>query len=204
VRLVASLPLIRFSLRGVLCLALTASVTAAPVLDARASVSVAITFDALVQDSSAVVIGTPTEQRSVWEGAHIYTYSRMHVDSPIVGKLDRDDELWVRTMGGIVGKVGQIVEGEADLTLGRPSLFFLRRSPAGIYVVSAHAQGQFGLYTDEQMKLRVRKSSAVGALFQPRGTDGTAALAAEVIHGRTVAEAAQSIAMAWNRTHASD
>jgi len=186
----------------VLCAALAGLAPLAAARDVSASVSVAITFDALVHESSAVVVGTAAEQRSVWEGARIYTYSRVHVDSAIAGELGADDEVWVRTMGGVVGKVGQIVEGEAELTVGRPSLVFLRRSPVGAYVVTARAQGQFGLYTDDQKQLRVRKSGGVGAVVLPNGTDGTAALAGDVIHGRVVSDAAKDIATAWSRAHA--
>jgi hypothetical protein len=186
----------------VLCAALAAPLSFAGVDDARASVSVAITFDALVRASSAAVVGTPAEQRSVWEGGRIYSYSRLHVDSAIAGELHGDDEVWVRTMGGIVGDVGQIVDGEAVLTVGRPSLLFLRKAPDGAYIVTARAQGQFGLYTDEKMQLRAKKSHAMGVLLPPNGADASAALAGDVIHGRAVADAAKDIATAWSRGHA--
>jgi hypothetical protein len=172
--------------------------------DARASVSVAVTFDALVRESSAVVVATAIEQRSLWEGPRIYTYSHLHVDSAVAGELGQDDEVWVRTMGGIAGKVGQNVDGEPVLTVGRPSLLFLHRASgsADTYVVTARAQGQFGLYTDDQKELRVRRSSAVGTLLPPQGPTAATALAGDVIHGRAVADAARDIATAWSRAHA--
>jgi len=186
----------------VLCAALGAPLLLARSDEARASVSVAISFDALVRASTAVVVGTAVEQRSVWEGGRIYSYSRVHVDSPVAGELHGDDEVWVRTMGGIVGDVGQIVDGEAVLTVGRPSLLFLHRASDGVHVVTARAQGQFGLYTDEQKQLRARKSSGVGALLAPKGADAAAAMAGDMIHERAVADAAKDIATAWSRAHA--
>jgi hypothetical protein len=188
--------------RVVLCAALAAPFSLVPVDPARASVSVAITFDALLRASNAVVLGTPAEQRSVWEGGRIYSYSRLHVDTPIAGELSGDAEVWVRTMGGVVGDVGQIVDGEASLTVGRPSLLFLHRAPDGAYVVTARAQGQFGLYADEQKQVHVRKSSGVGALLLASGTPVSGALAADMIHGRAVTDAAKDIATAWSRAHA--
>ncbi len=185
----------------VLSAAIATSVLSTGTRSARASVSVAIPFDTLVRASSAVVVGTATDQRSVWEGGRIYTYSRLHVDSAIAGELHEDDEAWVRTIGGLVGDVGQVVDGEAVLTVGRPSLLFLHRTTLG-FVVTARAQGQFGLYTDEQSQLRVRKSSAVGALLPAKGIDGTVPLAADIIHGRAVADAVKDIAQAWSRAHA--
>jgi hypothetical protein len=170
--------------------------------EAFASVSIAVTFDALVHESNAVVLVTAVEQKSIWEGGRIYTYSRLHVDSAIAGDLEPENEVWVRTLGGAVGKVGQIVEGEAGFAVGRPSLVFLRRASTGNYVVTARAQGQFGLYVDDQSAVHVQKSGALGGLFAPRGANANLPLASDVIHGRVVSDAARDIATAWTRLHA--
>jgi hypothetical protein len=172
--------------------------------DAQASVSIAVTFDALVRDSNAVVLATAVEQRSVWEGARIYTYSRIHVDSTVAGELHSEDETWVRTMGGVVGKIGQMVEGEAVFTVGRPSLVFLHhdQTGTGTYVVTARAQGQFALYLDEQSTVHVKKSNALGTLFAPKGPNASLPLASDVIHGRPMTDAAKDIGTAWTRVHA--
>ncbi len=197
----AILPAMREAGWLLLCAALAA---VAPVLGeraAQASVSIAVTFDALLHDSHAVVVGTAAEQMPVWEEGRIYTYTRLHVDTAVAGELSRDDEVWVKTMGGVVGKVGQIVDGEAELTVGRPTLLFLRRTPSQSWVVTARAQGQFGVYVDDQKIVRVKKSSGVGALFAPRGAAAGAPLAADVIHGRIVTDVARDIAAAWSRAH---
>ncbi len=170
--------------------------------DARASVSVAVTYEGLLRDSNSVVVATAVEQRSVWEGERIYTYSRLHVDTSVAGELKPSEETWVRTLGGAVGKIGQIVDGEAVFTVGRPSLVFLHRDRSGTYVVTARAQGQFGLYVDEQSAVHVRKSNAMGALFAPKGANANLPLASDVIHGRAMNDAAQDIAAAWTRVHA--
>ena len=177
--------------------------------EARASVSIAVTFDALLRAASAVIVGTVGEQRAVWEGGRIYTYSRVHVDTAVAGELAEGSDVWVRTMGGIVGNVGQIVEGEAAFTVGRPSLLFLRHgsSPlpnatgASHLVVAGRAQGQFLIYADDASQLRVRQSSAVGGLVPATGTTSAAQLAADRIDGRAVAEATRDIALAWTRAH---
>jgi hypothetical protein len=171
---------------------------------AEASVAIAVTYDALVNASSAIAVTTAIEQQQVWEGGRIYTYSRLHVDTAIAGELNAGDEAWVQTMGGVVGKVGQVVDGEPVFTVGRPSLVFLHRlasAPSSSFVVTARAQGQFGLYTDEQSRLRVRRSSAVGALVPPpQGTHSE--LAKDVLHGRLVDDVARDLATAWSRAHA--
>jgi hypothetical protein len=172
--------------------------------EARASVSVAVTFEGLVRGACAVALGTAGEQRSVWEGERIYTYSRVHVDSSVAGELKPEDETWVRTLGGVVGEVGQRVEGEAVFTVGRPSLVFLKhdRMGTGTYVVTARAQGQFGLYLDEKSAVHVQKSNAMGTLFAPQGPNAHLPLASDVIHGRPMTDAAKDIGTAWSRQHA--
>ncbi len=171
--------------------------------DARASVSIAVTFDALVRTSSAVAIVTPAEQRSLWENGRIYTYTRIHVDTPVAGELPANAEAWVRTMGGVVGNIGQAVDGEPVLTVGRPSLLFLHPGPPGSYDVTARAQGQFAIRLDERRHPLLVKSNAVGALLapQPPPPPGTT-LAADVLHGRAVDDAVRDIGAAWSRLHA--
>ncbi len=170
--------------------------------EALGSVSIAVTFDSLVRESSAVVVATPIEQRSIWEGERIYTYTRVHVDSTVAGNLRPEDDAWVRTMGGAVGKMGQVVEGEAGFGMGHASLVFLRYEPMGYYVVTARAQGQFGLFLDEHGTVRVQKGGAVGALFAPKGPNANLPLASDVIHARALSDAAKDIVTAWARLRA--
>jgi hypothetical protein len=176
--------------------------------DAHASVSIAITFDALVKNSSAVAVLTPIEQKSVWEDGRIYTYTRAHTDSAVAGDATSGGEGWVRTMGGVVGNIGQIVEGEPVFTVGRPSLVFLQRGPAGSFEVTGRAQGQFAVAIDDAKITRLLRSSAVGALLAPKqnaNASDTAlhALAHEVLHSRRMDDGTKEIAAAWKRLHAS-
>ena len=188
--------------------------------DARASVSIAVAFEPLVKDSSAVAIVTPTEQTCVWENGRIYTYTRVHADTAVAGEVALGAEVWVRTMGGVVGHIGQSVDGEPVLTVGRPSLLFLRAGPAGAFEVTARAQGQFPVTLDESTKAsKLMKSSAVGVLLPPKqalqaektlspkalqSAPAPAAplFAAEALHGRRVEDAVKDIAAAWKRLHA--
>jgi hypothetical protein len=184
--------------------------------DASASVSIAVLFDELVRDSSAAAIMTPVEQRSIWEDGRIITYTHVHLDRTVGGTVESDP--WIRTMGGAVGRIGQSVEGEAVLTVGRPALFFLQprtESGAGVYEVTARAQGQFPVVLDEQQKERFVHASGVGALVPtPKnridqitrlrvaaGAPPSAQLASDVLHKRPVNEGAQEVASAWGRLH---
>ena len=95
--------------------------------DAHASVSIAVGFDALVKDADSVGVVTPVESKTVWEDGRIYTYTRVKVDQGVAGELGTGADGWVRTMGGVVGKIGQLVDGEPVFTTDKSSLVFLRK-----------------------------------------------------------------------------
>ncbi len=173
--------------------------------DAAASVSIAATFDGLLHDSTTAAVVTASESRAVWEDGRIYTYTHVHVSRAVAGELTTGGEAWVRTMGGVVGKVGQIVEGEAAFAPGDSSLLFLRPGPVGAYVVTDRGQGQFPVVVDDPKQVaHIVRSHSVGMLVAPRVAVATPAprLAAEVLHGRPVDDVAQEIAAAWGAAHA--
>jgi hypothetical protein len=173
--------------------------------DARASTSLAVTWEGLLRESTAAVIVTPLDSSAAWENGRIYTYTRVRVDRSVSGQLASLTEVSVRTMGGVVGKIGQSVEGEAVLVPQQPSLLFLHPGPAGAYDVTARGQGQFPVVADDsKVPARVVRSHAVGLLFVPRVAPPLAApqLAADLLHGRFVDDVAREIAAAWDRAHA--
>jgi hypothetical protein len=205
------------------CLSLALPLVATVTTDAQASVSIAVVFDALVRESSAVAIVTPVEQRSVWEDGRIYTYTRVRADQAVAGELATGGEAWIRTLGGIVGHIGQVVDGEAVLTMGRPSLLFLRPGTAGTMDVTARAQGQFAVTLDETKAQRLMRSSSVGALMMPKSAQAGAAqavvtpgangaapasatqaspLAQDVLHNKKLDDGVRDITAAWKRLHA--
>ncbi len=189
--------------------------------DASASVSIAVAFEALVAESSSVAVVTPVEQKSVWENGRIYTYTRVHSDQGVAGELATHGEAWIRTMGGVVGHIGQSVDGEPVLTVGRPSLLFLRSGPPGALEVTARAQGQFPVTLDDTKTQRLMRSSAVGVLLPPKAASSNAVdstirpkatgpatpapvptLAHEVLHQKRLDDGIREIAAAWKRLHA--
>jgi hypothetical protein len=219
--------LLRSSLLAVLLAAAPVAAVLVP-SDAQASVSIAVGFDALVKDADTVGIATPIESKSVWEDGRIYTYTRLKVEQGVAGELGTGAEGWVRTMGGVVDKIGQMVDGEPVFTNGKSSLLFLRKLKVGTWEVSARAQGQYPVLVDTTAKTRkVVRSGAVGVLFPPRGTTvdpttgaggvslqstapsqtattdpaKTIRLAGEVIHDRPVDDVAREIATSWKKLH---
>jgi hypothetical protein len=189
--------------------------------DASASVSIAIGFDALCKDADNIAIVTPGDATSVWEDGRIYTYTKIHVDQGVAGDLGAGAEGYVRTMGGVVGNVGQMVDGEPVLSGGRPALLFLRKLGAGggAYEVSARAQGQYPIHYDEVKKARkLMRSANVGMLVPPKPvvpasgvqtqskatmelTKVQVRLAQDVMNERPLDDAVREIAIAWRRLH---
>jgi hypothetical protein len=172
--------------------------------NASASVSIAATFEGLVHDSTTAAVVTAAESRAVWEDGRIYTYTHLRVTRAVAGELTTGGEAWVRTMGGVVGKVGQIVEGEAAFAPGQTSLLFLRTGPVGAYVVTYRGQGQFPVVTDDPTHAHIVRSYSVGMLVPPRAppTAAPPRLATEVLNGRPVDDVAREIAAAWGAMHA--
>lgn len=169
----------------------------------RASVSIAVSWEDLLQTSTAAAVMTPVDSRSAWENGRIYTYSHVRVARQIAGTFPSGGDLWVRTMGGIVGDTGQRIEGEPQLVVGQRSLLFLQPGANGFFHVTARAQGQFPVVAaSAQRPAYVVRSTSVGALVpRQQPTAVRTLLAADALHGRTVDDAAFEIASAWGRTH---
>lgn len=177
-------------------LALAATVTplVAPV-PASASVAVQLSLDDLVRASRYVVVATAGERYSVWEelagGRRMVTYTRLSIDRSIVGQPSRD--VWVRTLGGTIGSIGQYVSGEARLPAGSRSLLFLSEA-AGTLVVTALGQGQYPIMPPTKVDdvPRLRPSSDRPELVVPKGLVPHVGAAA-VLSGATVDDAARFI-----------
>jgi len=129
-----------------------------------------MTFDELVKAADAVVVASATEANSQWEDGRIYTYTRMTVERGIAGQVATGEQIWLRTLGGSVGNIGQHVDGEASFPIGASSLLFLRKSKvAGHWDVTARAQGQYPVVAPAAAKPRqIVRSSLLGVLYPPK------------------------------------
>ena len=178
---------------GIAALTLGVSPTLAPRLgsEAEATTAVLMTLDEMVRVSEHVVVVEPVERVSQWEtvgnSERIVTYTRVVIESPVVGQAQ--GEVWVRTLGGTVGKIGQHVAGEAQFTLHQKALVFLAR-PGEKFVVTGMAQGHFPI--DESDAARTLKSSPdTGTLLRSKKSTGPSAR--EELVGETLARASQKI-----------
>jgi hypothetical protein len=193
----------RFARRAGLILIAFACAALVPAVT-LASVSIAVSWDGLLRESSSACIVTALEARGAWENGRIYTYTHVHVDRAVAGSLATGGDAWVRTMGGVVGDIGQRVEGEAALQQGQSSLVFLRPGLSTTlphsFEVTARGQGHFPLETaDPKLPARIAQGHALGLLMRPRviRSDATPPrLAAEVLLGRTVDQAVREVTAA--------
>lgn len=192
--------------------------------DAAASVSIAVGFDQLVKDADSVVLVTAGDGQSAWEDGRIVTYTKVHVDQGVAGDLGAGSDTYVRTLGGVVGKIGQLVDGEAVLQKDKPSLLFLRKFKTGSFEVSARGQGQYPVVLDEKTKARkLMRSHSAGMILPPKpvqppasgvqtqsvtvdpnakASTTTIKLAHELLHERPLDDGAREISTAWTRLHA--
>ena len=132
-----------------------------------ASTARAVSLPDLVQRSSRIARATTLESSARYEDIgdtrHIVSYSRLRVDEVLHGATD--PEIWVRTLGGRVGEVGEIVHGEAELALQESSLVFLHTLPDGVQQVTAMAQGHYPLAMDDAGLPRLHASRNLAHLL---------------------------------------
>jgi hypothetical protein len=139
---------------------------------ALASLSRAVRLDELVSRSRHVVVGDALDFECRWEhvGArkHIVTYTRVKPHDVLAGQ-DPPSELMIRTLGGQVGEVGELVHGEATLLLGARSVLFCMPAREAL-VVTAMAQGHYPLARDRAGAERLLRSPAAVELLNEDGS----------------------------------
>jgi len=153
---------------------------------AWATTARAVTLGELVRRSSSVVVATSLAKESLWMEIHgarrIVTQTRIRVEELVAGATPDASELIVRTLGGQVGKLGQLVEGEAELNLGEASLLFGRSIEPTVLSVVAMSQGHYPIKTDARDRI-VRAASNLPNLI---GVSGSAVAR---LTGKSLAEA---------------
>lgn len=184
--------------------------------DAQASISIAVTFDTLVERADAAMLVAPVDANSVWEGKRIVTYTKLRVEKSIAGT--GASEVTVKTLGGSVGNIGQAVSGEPVFRPGEQSIVFLRKID-NAFVVVERAQGQYPVALDAtKQRLITRRAADVGALvpvekvnaektnaakvapgLQPTRYPGS--LAQDVLIHRPADDVMQDIVDAWPKRH---
>jgi hypothetical protein len=106
-----------------------------------------LSLQALVARSERVIVLRPLESYShyVTLGGRrsIVTDTRVAVEQVVAKQPPQQDELLIRTLGGRVGRIGEIVHGQAELEAGGLSLAFLKQDAQGAHWVMGMAQGHY-------------------------------------------------------------
>lgn len=131
--------------------ACAAAALLAPSAEAGAALPLSLTE--LVWTSSSIVIGSPVESVSDWEtddgSRRIVTVSRVEILQSLDRRPPKDSHVFVQTLGGRIGGIGQIVHGEATLHRARPQVLFLGPGNRGRLRIVGRAQGHYPLSKDE-------------------------------------------------------
>lgn len=153
---------------------------------AFAAVARALSVADLVQKSTSALVLTGIAQRSSWQevggSRRIVTDTEGRVEELVTGVDPSASIVMLRTLGGRVGTVGQIVEGEAELTIGETSLTFLTQFEPAVYAVTAMAQGHYPVVSRPSGRV-LATNRVLPALMQRQGS------AVERLAGRSLTEA---------------
>ena len=126
---------------------------------AHATLVRAITLTELVGLSQHAVVATPTSSSSRWETIgdreRIVTYTPVRVEYVLDGSSP-PNEIMVRTLGGRVGDLGQLVPGEAPLRKDVTAALFLESVATDVFGVTAMAQGHYPIALDQNGTRRLR------------------------------------------------
>lgn len=113
---------------------------------AAATVMAAVSLEELAREAALVAVLTPTaDQRAHWRDGRVVTDVVCAVAGALKGRAP--STVTVRLPGGVVGDVGQRVEGAATLPPGAPAVVFLGAERDGARVVLAMSAGVLPLAT---------------------------------------------------------
>jgi len=129
-----------------------------------------IPLSTMIERSSLVVVATPISRETHWASfgskRRVVTDSTLEVAWTLRGEDCAGKDIVVRTLGGTVEGVGQIVYGEARLTLGHSSLLFLIPGRDGAYQVLGMAQGHYPLEPTGEGDWQLKSSLGLEGVLQ--------------------------------------
>jgi hypothetical protein len=143
---------------------------------ASATTLVAVDVPALSVNADAIVIGTvqSSKARLTLDGSRVITDTEIKVSEVLKGKAE--GSVVVMQPGGVVGELGQRVEGTAPFAAGEEVLLFLDRRGSDHFIVTAMVQGKYRLLRSSDGKeITAIPETASGArLVDPRTHQETA------------------------------
>jgi hypothetical protein len=140
-----------------------------------------LSFDEMVEKSTAIVRGRVTGSHTTAKGSLIYTHYRVLVSERWKGAAAAEADFVVP--GGTLGSMRQSFPGAPKLTAGSDYVLFLWTSKSGLTHIIGLSQGLFDVKTD-----------AKGATVAVRGASGETML--DRATGRPVTEETLALSMA--------
>lgn len=83
----------------------------------------------------------------------VVTDTRVRVEETLAKGGSVERELMVRTLGGSIGRLGELVHGQARLRMGEQCVAFLLKGPDGLHYVNGMAQGHYPLSSEKLRRL---------------------------------------------------
>jgi hypothetical protein len=158
---------------------------------AEATVVLAIPVARLVQTADWIVVGTVIELDCHYEmiggSERTVTDARVQIDhvvaNPGPGKALPSTVITVRTLGGTIDGISEVVFGEAVLREGSSTLLFLRQGSADYFGVPGMAQGEYVIQKDADGTQRLKQSRGIDVIIHPEKS------AVATLAGRTLKQA---------------
>ena len=145
-----------------------------------------LTLSKLVHQSTSVVVATPVSFSSHWAAmgarSRVVTDITLEVAWTLRGHDSTGKDIVVRTLGGTVGGIAQLVHGEAQLRVGQTCLLFLVPGRDGVLHVLGMAQGHYPLAADGHGDWRVTPSPQLDGIANPELS------APQILSGRRLTE----------------
>jgi hypothetical protein len=124
---------------------------------ASATIARSLSLPALVQSSGRIVVITALAAESHFEELgrrrRVVTDTRVRIEEALVKTDSVESELMVRTLGGSIGRLGELVHGQARLAIGQQCVAFLLQGPDGLHYVNGMAQGHYPLSSEKVRRL---------------------------------------------------
>ena len=124
-----------------------------------------MSLDELIRQSTSVVLGQVGSQRTVQEGALIYTLHRLKVLKHWKGQLFAETE--IALPGGSIGSLSQRFSGVPHLETGSEFVVFLWRGPSGRTQITGLSQGLFALHRGADGRVILRREPGTDVVLAP-------------------------------------
>ena len=150
----------------------------------------------LVGHSQHVLIGTPRESRCVYlvigGRRMLVTETQLRVEAALALVTPRESVILVRTLGGQLDGVGELVHGQAELRRGQLCAGFFERGPDEACWVTGMAQGHYPIHSNNGTLL-LRASAGLPAMRDWERS------AVKQLNGARLADAERLVAEAISR-----